>query len=153
MPTLSSPQLGLKSQIILNKADIEILCSDPKIILPVQIGYINVFVGASVQYLYKNSIFTNIDNVLQFYQLPTVGDPVLVSNSINALNFMGNQQNGSLTFIPANPYIASMADMVGASIAFTIANDPYTKDPLNNPSGGDAGSLIMVTITYNLHNP
>ncbi len=142
MSTSSSPQLGLRTQIIYNQADIQSLFSSPKIILPVQSGYINVFVSASTQYVFKNTVFTNVDNVLEFYQEPTVGSPVLVSNSLNALNFLGLPQNSSLNFIAANPYSASMADMVDAPVILQMAG--------GDPIGGDPTSLMIVIVTYNL---
>src|SRR5690242_19447961 len=97
----SSRQLGLRTQIILNQADIQSLFSSPKNILPVQGWYINKFTSASASYIFKNTVFSSVNNVLEFYQVPTIGSPVLVSNSLNALNFMGLSQNGALNFIGA----------------------------------------------------
>ena len=144
MSTSSSPQRGLRTTIQLDLNDIQELFSNPKPVLPVQEGYINVFASASAQYVFKDDIFTNVDNVLGFYQKPAGGGPpVLVSNSINALAFMGLEQNGSLNFIAANPYSPSMEYMINAPVVFQIDG--------GDPVGGNALSTILIVVTYDLY--
>src|ERR1700735_5537923 len=98
----SSPQLGIVSTIALSQSGLTTLYSVGKLILPAQSGYINVFVRATLIYIYKNTVLSNVNNNLYFYYAPG-GPTVLCSNSLNALNYLGLAQNTNPSFDPANP--------------------------------------------------
>ena len=142
MPTVS-PQLGITQTIIIPQSEILTLNSIPAQICPAESGYINVFDRATVVYNYRNAVFTNVNNVLEFYLVPTVGSPILISNSLNASNILGLDQNTNITFKAANPYTPLMSQSDNAAIVLKIAG--------SNPVGGDPQSTLGVTITYNIH--
>jgi len=104
----SSPQQDITQTLRLTQAQILTLHSNPFIIVPAEAGFVNVFNRATLSYIYKNTPFTNVDNLLSFVLIPPVGRPVTVSNSLNALNILGITQNTSISFDPANPYVALM---------------------------------------------
>ena len=104
----SSPQQDITQTLRLTQAQILTLHSNPFIIVPAEAGFVNVFNRATLSYIYKNTPFTNVDNLLSFVLIPPVGSPVTVSNSLNALNILGITQNTSISFDPANPYVALM---------------------------------------------
>lgn len=137
-----SPQLGITQTIVIPQAEILTLNSVPAIIVPAEPGYINVFERATLVYNYRNTVFTNVNNVLEFYLVPTVGSPILISNSLNASNILGIDQNTNSNFQPANPYTPLMSASANAPIVLKIA----VADPL----GGSAQSTLGVTITYNI---
>lgn len=137
-----SPQLGITQTIILPQAEILTLNSVPAVIVPAEVGYVNVFDRAVLIYNYKNTVFTNVDNILSFYIVPTVGSPILVSNSLNGKNILGLDQNTNSTLVPANPYTPLMSASANAPIVLQIAG--------SNPAGGDAASSLSVMITYSI---
>lgn len=137
-----SPQLGITQTIIIPQSEILTLFSVPALICPAQVGYINVFERAVLVYNFRNTVFSNVNNVLSFYVQPTVGSPVLVSNSLNGTNIIGLDQNTNSNFIPANPYTQLMSTSTNAPLVLTIA--------ASNPTGGDPLSTLSVVITYNI---
>lgn len=137
-----SPQLGITQTIIIPQAEILTLNTIPSVICPAEVGYINVFARAVLVYNYKNSLFTNVDNILSFYLVPTVGSPILVSNSLNGKNILGLDQNTNSTFVPANPYSPLMSASDNAPIVL--------KMEASNPTGGDPASTLSVLITYDI---
>ena len=139
MPEVS-PQLGISQTLSLAQADILTLNSEPFIVIPGASGFVNVFQSAMVNYRYKTAIFTNIDNLLSFKIVPTMGDPVVVSNSLGAENFLGIEQSTTLTFVPANPYTALFDSMDNAPLVFTIGD--------SDPIGGSVDSVVSIIITY-----
>lgn len=137
-----SPQLGISQTIIIPQSEILTLNTAPVVICPAEPGYINVFSRAILVYNYRNTVFSNVDNVLSFYLVPQVGSPILVSNSLNGQNILGLDQTTNSTFISANPYTSRMSLSANAPLVLTIAN--------SNPSGGDPLSTLAVVITYNI---
>ncbi len=137
-----SPQLGITQTIIIPQSEILTLNSIPAPICPAESGYINVFERATLVYNYRNSIFTNVNNILAFYLVPTIGGPILISNSLNASNIIGLDQNANANFQPANPYTPLMSGSDNAPIVLQIA--------AADPTGGDPSSTLGVTITYNI---
>lgn len=138
----SSPQQDITQTLRLNQAQILTLHSNPFIIVPAEAGFINVFNRATLSYIYKNTPFTNVDNLLSFVLIPPVGSPVTVSNSLNALNILGITQSTSISFSAANPYGATMSNSSNSSIAFTISG--------SDPTGGDPGSSLSISFTYSI---
>lgn len=138
----ASPQQGITQSLRLNQSQILTLHTSPFIIVPAEPGYINVFNRATVSYVYSNTPFTNVDNLLSFVLLPTIGDPVLVSNSLSALNILGVSQSTGVSFLPANPYETLMSSSANAPIALTIDG--------SNPIGGDSKSSIVVSFAYSI---
>lgn len=142
MPTFS-PQLGISQTIIIPQSEILTLNSVPAQICPAEPGYINVFVRASLIYNYRNSVFTNVNNILAFYLVPAgPGSPVLISNSLNAINILGLDQNTNTPFLAANPYTPLMSSSDNASIVLKIDG--------SDPVGGDPASVLSVIITYDI---
>lgn len=137
-----SPQLGITQTIIIPQSEILTLNSVPAVICPPESGYINVFERAVLVYNFRNTIFSNVNNIISFYIQPTVGSPILVSNSLNGTNILGIDQNTNSNFLPANPYTPLMSASANAPIVLTIAG--------SNPTGGDPSSTLSVVITYNI---
>lgn len=137
-----SPQLGISQTIVIPQSEILTLNTVPAVICPAEPGYINVFERAVLVYSYRNSIFSNVNNILSFYLVPSVGSPILVSNSLNGQNILGIDQNTNSTFIPANPYTSLMSESANSPIVLKIAG--------SNPTGGDPLSTLAVVITYNI---
>lgn len=137
-----SPQTGVRQTIVLNQSDIQTLYSVGKVISPPEDNYVNIFDTANLFYTYKNAVFADVDNLLAFYQVPEVGDPILVSNSLNATNILGIPQNTSITFESANPYTPIMTDSGNCSIMLKMLGA--------DPTGGDLKSTLSVTITYDI---
>lgn len=137
-----SPQLGITQTILIPRAEILTLNTVPAVICPAEVGYINVFTRAVLVYNYKNTVFTNVDNILSFYLVPTVGSPILISNSLNGKNILGLDQVTNSTFISANPYTPVMSASDNAPIVLQIAD--------SNPIGGDPASTLSVIITYDI---
>ena len=138
----SSPQQDITQTLRLTQAQILTLHSNPFIIVPAEAGFVNVFNRATLSYIYKNTPFTNVDNLLSFVLIPPVGSPVTVSNSLNALNILGINQNTSISFDPVNPYAALMDSSSNAAIALTIGG--------SDPIGGDPASVLAVSFTYSI---
>ena len=138
----ASPQQGITQSLRLNQAQILTLHTSPFVIVPAEPGYINVFNRATVSYVYSNTPFTNVDNLLSFVLLPTIGSPVLVSNSLSALNVLGVSQSTGVSFLPANPYETLMSSSANAPIALMIDG--------SNPIGGDSKSSIVVSFAYSI---
>jgi hypothetical protein len=139
----SSPQQNITQTLRLTQAQILTLHTNPFIIVPAEVGFINVFNRATVSYVYKNTPFTNVDNLLSFVLIPPVGSPVTVSNSLNALNILGITQNTSISFDPANPYSPLMSSSANSAIALVLGG--------SNPIGGDAGSSLSISFTYSIY--
>jgi len=139
----SSPQQDITQTLRLTQAQILTLHTNPFIIVPAEAGFINVFNRATLSYLYKNTPFTNVDNLLSFVLIPQVGSPVSVSNSLNALNILGINQSTSISFESANPYGAIMSNSSNSSIALTISG--------SDPTGGDPGSSLSISFTYSIY--
>lgn len=139
----SSPQQDITQTLRLTQAQILTLNSNPFIIVPAEAGFVNVFNRATLSYIYKNTPFTNVDNLLSFVLIPPVGSPVNVSNSLNALNILGITQSTSISFESANPYSAIMSNSSNSSIALTISG--------SDPTGGDAGSSLSISFTYSIY--
>lgn len=138
----SSPQQDITQTLRLTQAQILTLNSNPFIIVPAEAGFVNVFNRATLSYIYKNTPFTNVDNLLSFVLIPPVGSPVNVSNSLNALNILGITQSTSISFESANPYSAIMSNSSNSPIALTISG--------SNPLGGDPGSSLSISFTYSI---
>lgn len=138
----SSPQQDITQTLRLTRAQILTLNTNPFIIVPAEVGFVNVFNRATVSYVYKNTPFTNVDNLLSFVLIPQVGSPVTVSNSLNALNILGITQNTSISFVPANPYGVPFNSSANAAIGFTIGG--------SNPVGGDIDSVLSISFTYSI---
>jgi hypothetical protein len=138
----SSPQQDIKQTLKLTQAQILTLHSSPFIIIPAEVGFVNVFNRATLSYIYKNNPFTNVDNLLSFVLIPSVGSPVTVSNSLDATNILGITQNTNISFDPANPYAALMDSSTNAAIALTIGG--------SDPIGGDPASMIAISFTYSI---
>lgn len=138
----SSPQQDITQTLRLTQAQILTLNSNPFIIVPAEAGFVNVFNRATLSYIYKNTPFTNVDNLLSFVLIPPVGSPVTVSNSLNALNILGITQNTSISFDPANPYAALMDSSANSAIALTLGG--------SDPTGGDPASVLAVSFTYSI---
>lgn len=139
----SSPQQDITQTLKLTQVQILTLNSNPFIIVPAEAGFINVFNRATVSYLYKNTPFSNVDNLLSFVLIPSVGSPVNVSNSLNGLNILGINQSTSISFESANPYGAIMSNSSNSSLAFTISG--------SDPMGGDPGSSVSISFTYSTY--
>ncbi len=139
----SSPQQNITQTLRLTQAQILTLHTNPFIIVPAEAGFINVFNRATVSYTYKNTPFTNVDNLLSFVLIPPVGSPVTLSNSLNGLNILGINQSTNISFESANPYSAIMSDSANAPIAFTIGG--------SNPTGGDPASSLAITFSYSIY--
>ena len=137
-----SPQLSITNMITLTQSQILTLHSDPVVICAAEEGYINIFQSAMLMYSYQNAPFTDVDNILSFQLVPTVGDNVLVSNSLSASNVLGLSQSSNVSFLPANPYTSVMSTSSNGALVLTIAG--------NDPTGGDASSTLMVSITYSI---
>jgi hypothetical protein len=142
MPVLS-PQLGVVNTIILTQADIQQLNTVPKLILPGAPDYCCVLVKAQLLYQYRNSVFTNVNNLLNFYLVPSTGSPILISNSLNATNILGLPQGTSTGFIAANPYTPIMDESSDSTIVLKIEG--------SDPTGGDPTSTLSVQVTFNIH--
>jgi hypothetical protein len=138
----SSPQQDITQTLRLSQAQILTLYTNPFIIVPAEAGFINVFNRATLSYIYKNTPFTNVDNLLSFVLIPPVGSPVTVSNSLNALNILGITQSTSISFSAANPYGAIMSNSSNATIGLTISG--------SDPTGGDPGSSLSISFTYSI---
>lgn len=138
----ASPQQAITQSLRLNQAQILSLNSSPFVIVPAEPGYINILNRATLSYVYNTSPFTNVDNLLSFELLPEVGDPVLVSNSLSALNVLGISQSTSVSFAPANPYTPLMSDSANAPIVLTISG--------SDPIGGNVKSSLVVSFTYSI---
>lgn len=138
----SSPQQNITQTLRLTQTQILTLNSNPFVIVPAEVGFVNVFNRATLSYIYKNTPFTNVDNLLSFVLIPPVGSPVNVSNSLNALNILGITQSTSISFESANPYSAIMSNSSNSSIALTISG--------SNPLGGDPGSSLSINFTYSI---
>lgn len=138
----SSPQQDITQTLRLTQAQILTLNSNPFIIVPAEAGFVNVFNRATLSYIYKNTPFTNVDNLLSFVLIPPVGSPVNVSNSLNALNILGITQSTSISFESANPYNAIMSNSSNSPIALTISG--------SDPLGGDPGSSLSISFTYSI---
>ena len=137
-----SPQIGITTMFSLTQSQILTLHSEPVVICAAEEGYINIFQSAMLMYSYQNAPFTDVNNILSFQLVPTVGDNVLVSNSLSASNILGLSQSSNVSFIPANPYTSVMSTSSNAALVLTIAG--------NDPLGGDASSTLMVSITYSI---
>lgn len=137
-----SPQLNITNAITLTQSQILTLYSEPIVICAAEEGYINIFQSAMLMYSYKNAPFTDVNNILNFQLVPTVGDNILVSNSLGGSNILGLSQSSSISFIPANPYTSIMSTSSNAAIILTIAG--------NDPLGGDANSTLTVSVTYSI---
>ena len=139
----SSPQQNITQTLRITYAEILTLYSNPFIIAPADPGFINVFNRATLSYMYKNTPFTNVDNLLSFVLIPSIGnDPILVSNSLNAFNILGIPQNTGISFLAANPYLSLMNSSANAPIALTISG--------SDPTGGDPQSILAVSFTYSI---
>lgn len=137
----ASPQQTITQTLQLNQAQILTLNSSPFVLVPPEAGFINVFNRATLNYLYKNAPFTNVDNLMSFIIQPT-GGPIIVSNSLNGINILGITQNTGISFSPANPYSGLMSLSENAPIALTISG--------SDPIGGDPQSILAVSITYSV---
>lgn len=138
----ASPQQGITQSLRLNQSDILTLNSSPFVIIPAEAGFVNVLTRASISYVYRTSVFTNVDNLLSFAILNAPGDTTLVSNSLNAQNILGIDQNTNVSFIPANPYSALITASENKPIVFKIGG--------SDPIGGDASSSILISFTYSI---
>lgn len=138
----SSPQQDITQTLRLTQAQILTLNSNPFIIVPAEAGFVNVFNRATLSYIYKNTPFTNVDNLLSFVLIPPVGSPVNVSNSLNALNILGITQSTSISFESANPYSSILSNSSNSPIALTISG--------SDPLGGDPGSSLSISFTYSI---
>ncbi len=138
----TSAQIGIEQTIILNQSDIQTLYSAGKIIVPAEANYANIFNSASLFYTYYGSVFSNVDNLLAFYYVPSVGDPILISNSLNATNILGLPQRTISSFTPAEPYPCIMDESGNCSIMLKMLGA--------NPTGGDTRSTLSVKITYDI---
>jgi hypothetical protein len=142
MPVLS-PQLGVVNTITLTQADIQQLNTVPKLIIPGNADYCSVLVRAQLIYQYRNTVFSNVNNLLNFYLVPSMGSPILISNSLNATNILGLAQGTSTAFIAANPYTPLMSTSSNSTIVLKIEG--------SDPTGGDPASTLSVQITFNIH--
>lgn len=138
----SSPQQDITQTLRLTQAQILTLHSNPFVIVPAEAGFVNVFNRATLSYIYKNTPFTNVDNLLSFVLIPPAGSPVNVSNSLNALNILGINQSTSISFESANPYSVLMSNSSNSSIALTISG--------SDPTGGDPTSALSISFTYSI---
>ncbi len=137
-----SPQLSITQTIIIPQSEILTLNSIPAIMCPAEAGYINVFEKAILFYSYRNAVFTNVNNVLEFYLTPPLQTPILISNSLNGTNILGLDQNTNTSFIPANPYTPRMSSSYNAPIILKIDG--------SDPTGGSPQSTLSVAITYSI---
>jgi hypothetical protein len=141
MPT-TSPQQAITQSLTISRAQILELFSNPFILVPAVSGYINVFQKASFSYRYNTAPFTSVNNPLSFKIVPSVGDPIIVSNELNAQSILGISQSTTVQFSPANPYDAVMTGNDNAPLVLSIDTA--------NPVGGAAGSQIQVQFTYSI---
>lgn len=139
--TIIVPQLNITQTLTLNQAQLLSLVSGFEI-APAVAGHINIFERASLYYRYNNTVFTNVNNVLSFKLVPTTGSPIVVSNSLNAINILGLSQSTSIAFSPANPYSPLMSASANARLIFSIDTA--------NILGGDPKSLLSITFTYSV---
>jgi hypothetical protein len=134
------PQQNITQTLVLNQAELLTLFSTGFTIAPALSNYINVFVGARISYRFSTTIFTNTNNLLSFQQ--GGGSPIIVSNSLNALNLLGLAQNTNATFVPANPYAPLMSSSDNLPLQMVMAGSDIL--------GGDSGSSLAVTFTYSV---
>lgn len=139
----SSPQQRITQSLRLNHKDILTLNSSPFIIVPAEVGFVNILTRASLSYIYRDAVFTNVDDLLSFVLLQEDGTSVLVSNSLNALNILGIDQNTNITFSPANPYSPLLSSSTNAPLALRIGG--------SDPMGGSIGSSLLVSFTYDVY--
>lgn len=139
MPIMS-PQQNITQTLVLSQAELLTLFSAGFTIAPALSNYINVFVSARISYRFSTTVFANVNNLLSFQQ--GGGSPIIVSNSLNALNLLGLPQNTSATFVAANPYSPLMSTSANLPLQMVIAG--------SNITGGDSGSSLAVTFTYSV---
>lgn len=138
----TSAQIGIEQTIILSQADIQTLYSVGKIIVPAESNFANIFNKATLFYTYQNTVFSGVDNLMAFYYVPSVGDPILISNSLNATNIIGIPQRTITSFNAADPYPCVMADSGNCSIMLKMLGA--------DPTGGDTRSTLSVKIEYDV---
>jgi len=138
----SSPQQTITQTLQLTQSQILTLNSSPFVIVPAEPGFINIFNKATLNYLYKNAPFTNVDNLMSFIIQPVAAAPIIVSNSLNGINILGVTQSTGISFSPANPYLSLMSSSANAPIALTISG--------SDPTGGNPQSILAVSFTYSI---
>ena len=140
---ISSAQQGLVLSSIIDLSEITALHTSPFVVVPAAVGFINVFVSASISYSFDTTVLSGVNQNIGFY-LDTGSGLQLISNLFPVEGFLGVDYSNAISLSSAVPYPSIMSSSSNKPIVLAMDT--------SNPTGGGTNTRLLVRTTYSVFN-